>query len=110
MTITTEGDPWNVAISDGTTDYSISEANDYTTWQADGLPSGVPLYLRVTPKADYTVRITAGAPAISGPAIPPPALDATLTLASAQDSVAAYWEAGQKVLGHLTIDNTGTRR
>ena len=91
MTIATEGDPWNVAISDGTTDYPISEASDSTTYQVDGLPSGVPLYLRVTPKADYTVRITAGGPSITGPAIPAPALDATLKLVAAQDSVAAYW-------------------
>ena len=74
------------------------------TYRADGLPQGVPLYLRVSSTGPYTVSIVSGEPvsALPGP------LPVSLDLTTSQTSVAAYWLSGQRLDGQLVIHNTGT--
>ena len=103
LVIRTQGAIVGLGLSDGTDDLTITEDPDGMTWRADGLPLDVPLYLRVTSQVPYTVSIVTGEPVgvVAGP------LAATLELSTTQDSVAAYWQSGQRVDGQLVVRNTG---
>lgn len=94
----------DLGLSDGTTDLTLAPDADGVTYRADGLPQGVPLYLRVFSTGAYTVSIASGEPVSALPGLLPVSLDLT----TSQASVAAYWLSGQRVDGQLVIHNTGS--
>ena len=103
LVIAVQGSIVGLGLSDGTNDLTLSQDTDGLTWRADGLPPGVPLYLRVTSELPYSVSIESGEPI---GAVPDP-LAASLRLTTSQTSVAAYWPSGQRVDGQLVIQDTG---
>ncbi len=103
LVIGVQGPNVGLGLSDGTDDLPIVQDPDGRTWRADGLPTGVPLYLRVTSQAAYSVSIVSGEPV----GVTPGPLAATLQLTTAATSVAAYWPSGQRVDGQLVLHDTG---
>ena len=104
LAIHAEGSLIGLGLSDGTSDLTLTPDADGVTYRAEGLPQGVPLYLRVSSTGAYTVSIVSG----ELPSAVPGTLPVSLALTTSQTSVAAYWLTGQRVDGQLTINNTGT--
>jgi hypothetical protein len=94
-----------VTISDGTMDYPLTRATDADPYRSDPLPAGIPLYLHVEATGDYVVSV--GRDGSFGQPGAPPLLPVDLTLSMETDRVAAYWSAGQRVDGSLTLTATG---
>ena len=79
---------------------AMLEPGDYELWLRPGTVSASPYSLSVQRQDPFTP------PAASGPPIA--ALPVTLALTTDVSEVAAYWSAGQRVAGQLSIANTGT--
>jgi len=106
LTIHSEGLVDSVLVSDGLTEY-VAAFDDGITWVLPALPSGVPLWLRVSARGPYGFDVdpgTTGLPAATADAGAAP-VDVSLTLDDA--SVAAYWAAGQRLTGAVHLVSTG---
>ena len=106
LTFRTSGSVDHVTVSDGAVEYEgvVGEDGSYVI---PALPGGVPLWLRLLSHGAYTVNIepgTTGLPAATTEA-PPPSVSMSLT--PDRPAVAAYWSAGQRVTGILTLTSSG---
>lgn len=94
-----------ITISDGTTDYPLTRATDADPYRSELLPAAIPLYLHVDALGDYAVSV--GHDGSFGQPTPPPNLPVDVALSVESDQVAAYWPAGQRVDGSVTLTATG---
>ena len=107
LTITTSGTQ-SVGLSDGLTDLPLAFGDDISTLGSGPLPVGVPLFLRVSATGAYRVTVQGAGGGGSG-AVPESAPSPDLAVHLDEENVAAYWPAGQRVGGGLTISNPGAR-
>lgn len=99
LAIEVEGAVAFVELVQGETAISLrQEETDGATWSTDEAPAGDG-FLVVTALGDHTIRLPgARDPSETGPAL---AVDVTLTT----DTVAAWWDAGQRVAGTVRVTN-----
>ena len=70
--VRTEGVVDGVVVSDGVTDY-VGGADDGMAWVVPGLPSGVPLWLRIGARGPYTFDVDPGTTGLTPPTPDPAA-------------------------------------
>jgi len=104
LMLRTSGSVDRVTVSDGAVDYEgvVGEGS----YVIPALPGGVPLWLRVLSHGAYTVDLEPGTTGLSAATAEAPPPSVSLTLTPDQPAVAAYWPAGQRVAGTLTLTST----
>ncbi len=109
IVVRTTGDVTTLGVSDGTTEMPVAEApdGDGLRFSVGPVPAGVALYLHILPAGDYTATVLSGLVAPTGPRIPTAAAAASVSIELSDTSIAAYWDAGQRIRGTVTVADTG---
>ena len=103
--ILTDGDITAMALRDAAYEQTLFAQADGTTYEGGPVTPGVPLLLWVSASGPYTLSLSGSTPDASG-SEPAAAIELDLTLAD--ETVAAWWPTGQRLMGVVQLTNTGS--
>jgi len=105
LEVAVEGDVAELWVNDDITDYPLLQDED-GAYRSGGLPIEVPMALVVRATGPYRLTVGAATPA---PRVERPTLPVDLAVALQPEPPAAYWPAGQRLAGTLTLTASGTQ-